>query len=471
MTRKTFGKLLGGVLFASVLSLSANAQLKLPQYTKTKLDNGVSVVLMPKNDVPLVTLMLLVKGGGESDPAQMAGLADITNDLLLRGTTNRTAEQLAAEIDFLGATIGTGSDTASNTVTLEVLSKDVTQGVEILADMARNANFDKDEVAKELARALDSAKSVKDNKQAALSRYATKFFYPQGHPYGVVADELTIGRIQRDNIVDYYQRMYVGSNATVIAVGAFDAKALQAAIAKSFGPMRKGQAYTWAKQGPIARKTAPSLLLVDDPQSTQTYFQIMQPGLDATSKDRVAVELVNTLFGGRFTSMLNDALRVNAGLTYGANSTVQERRLPGAVAISTFTATKTTVAAIDMALDVLKKLREKGIDEEQLASAKAYVKGGSPTKLLETNDQLAALLGGFEVTGQGREHIDSYFARIDAVTVADAKRVIDTYYRSDNLVFALLGQKSAIAAETAKYATSPVVVELSVPGVVINAAK
>lgn len=459
------------LLLAVLLSLPAVAQLRMPQYSSTQLPNGVKVIVMPKRDVPLVTLKVLVNGGGESDPAEMAGLADITNDLLLRGTTSRSAEEIANQVDFLGAAISTSSDYASNTVTLEVLSKDVAEGTGILADIVLNASFPEDEVAKELARALDGAKAVKDNPQFILRSYATKYFFnADAHPYGKVADELTIARIHRDAITGYHKRHYTGASMTVIAVGDFDVEPMQQTIAAAFGKAPKGTAHEWEKAAALSRGSAPRMLFINDAQATQTQFQIIQPGITIHNPDRVAVMLVNTLFGGRFTSMLNDALRVNSGLTYGANSSVQERKLEGMLAISTFTATKTTEQAIDMALDVLKTLREKGINAEQLESAKAYVKGGTPTNLLETNDQLANLLVRFEINGLDRTEVDKLFERIDAVTVEDARRVIDKYYRNDNLTFVLLGQYEAIGREVlSKYAKEPVVVELRSPGLPIAA--
>jgi predicted Zn-dependent peptidase len=447
------------------------AQLRLPEYTKEQLPNGVTLVMMPKRDVPLVSLHLQVKGGGESDPKAMAGLADITNDLLLRGTSKRSAEQIANEVDFLGASIGSASSASANSLMLEVLSKDLKQGVEILADLALNSTFPEDEVAKELARALDNAKSLKDNPRGAIGPYAARFYFGDGHPYGNIADEESIQRIGRNDILGYYQRMYAGANMAVIAVGDFDPAALRKELGAAFGKAKPGKAYTWANAQAVARGKAPRLLLVNDPQATQTYFQILQPGISVTSADRTAMQLVNTLFGGRFTSMLNDALRVDAGLTYGVTSQLQQRRLPGSLAISTFTANETTEQAIDLALEVLKRLREKGVDAEQLASAKAYVKGGTPTQLVETNDQLADLLAEFEVTGQTREEVDGLFARIDAVTVADARRVIDTYYRTDNLTFVLIGKKEAVGALAKKYAANPVFVELRVPGVKVSASE
>lgn len=158
--------------------------------------------------------------------------------------------------------------------------------------------------------------------------------------------------------------------------------------------------------------------------------------------------------------MLNQALRVDSGLTYGAHSTVQQSRLTGSLLISTFTKTETTAQAIDMALSVLKRIREQGITAEQLASAKAYIKGIYPTQRLETADQLATVMGELELFGLGRDEVDQLFSRIDAVTLAQANDVVRRYYRTDNLTFIVLGNAAKIRTVVTAYA--PKIVERSV---------
>ncbi|MDZ7637236.1 MAG: insulinase family protein [Bryobacterales bacterium] len=323
-----------------------------------------------------------------------------------------------------------------------------------------------------MARSVDSAKARKDRPQAAISAYASKFFYAgTGHPNAIVADEQSYARIAREDVVAYHRQQYVGSNLVVIAVGDFNAATLKTELAKAFGAAPKGQPYEWKKVAPLARPAEARLLVVDDADSTQTYFRIMQPGIARSSPDRIPLLVVNTLFGGRFTSMLNDALRVNAGLTYGATSALDQDRLPGALSIATFTGTATTAQAVDLALEVLKSLRSKGIGEEQLASAKAYIKGTAPTSLIETNDQLADVLAMFAIQGLNEAEINEFFARIDAVTVADTKRVIDKYYRADALTFVLLGQRSEIETAAKKYAEDRTVVGLSAPGISLSAVQ
>jgi predicted Zn-dependent peptidase len=177
---------------------------------------------------------------------------------------------------------------------------------------------------------------------------------------------------------------------------------------------------------------------------------------------------VNTLFGGRFTSILNDELRVNTGLTYGASSRYDQNHLPGSLYISTFTKTETTAKAIDVALELLKRLKDKGITAEQLQSAKNYLKGTYPSQQLETADQLADVLSEIELFDLNRGEVDDLFARIDAVTVEKANEVIRRYFNADNLTFVLLGNAAKIANDIKKYSPSVVQVPITRPGVSVT---
>jgi len=222
-------------------------------------------------------------------------------------------------------------------------------------------------------------------------------------------------------------------------------------VAETFGTVPAGNGFQFIANAAVPRPAGTRVLLVDKPDATQTYFTIAQPGVRRSTPDRVPLILVNTLFGGRFTSMINNALRVESGLTYGASSRVQMGRLDGAIEINTYTKTETTEKAIDMALAVLKSLGDKGITADQLASVKAYVKGEYPTRTIQTADQVATLLGEMELYGLGRDDVDQYFARIDAVTLEQANAVARKYYRTDNLTFVLLGNAAQIRDVAKKY--------------------
>ncbi len=443
----------------------AFGQAKLSQYTKETLSNGATILMMPRTGVPLVHFRVLIKGGIESDPQGMAGLASVTTTLLRRGTKSRSAEQFADELDYLGGTFQAAFDSqlgSATAISSEFLSKDFDKGLDLLSDAVLHPAFTESEVHKELSRRIDAAKGMKDNAQASIGSYFRAAFFGASHPYGNPPDEMSYSRITRNDIAEYHAKLYCGKNTWIVVTGDFDPAAAKTRLAQIFGGAPAGTAYTWASAPALERKGR--LLLIDKPDATQTYFEIAQPGIDLKNPDRTTLDIINTLFGGRFTSMLNDELRVNSGLTYGAASQLEENRLPGAIVISTYTKTDSTAQAIDMALEVLRRLHEKGITAGQLASAKAYVKGLYPTRRLETMDQLGALIGEIELYGLGRDEVDGYFARIDAITLAEANATIKKYYRTDDLTFVVLGSADKIREQMKKYDPHAREVSIKTPG-------
>ncbi len=407
-----------------------------------------------------------MRGGSESDPPKLAGLSAVTAELLRRGTPGRGAGEFSEALDSLGATWQASSDEQATQVSMEFLSKDLDRALGLFADAVMRPAFPDAEVGKVLAQRIDASRALKDNPPAAVSLYFRTFFYGASHPYGHLAggDELSLARMQRKSIVDYHRQVYVGKNLAVIAVGQFDPSILAPKLTEAFGTIPAGEAYGWMVDNPPQRGAAARLLLVDKPDATQTYFQIGQPGIHRTSPDRVPLWLVNTLFGGRFTSMLNDELRVNSGLTYGASCRMEQNRLTGSLVISTYTRTDATEKAIDMALGLLKRIGEQGISAEQLASAKAYVKGLYPTQRLETSDQLATTLKDFEVFGLERREVDELFTRIDEVSLQTANAAARKYYQTRSLAFVLLGNAAKIRSAAGKYASGMREVPITKPG-------
>lgn len=205
------------------------------------------------------------------------------------------------------------------------------------------------------------------------------------------------------------------------------------------------------------------LLLIDKPDATQTFFMIGNVGVSRTDPDRVAIDAANTAFGGRFTSMLNNALRVEAGLTYGARSRFNMSKVPGEFAISTYTKNASTVQAMDMTLDLLKTLHRDGLTPAQLDSVKAYLKGQFPPRI-ETPDQLASLLTQLSFYGLDEKEVNDRFVQIDALTADDVKSAIRKHFPLENLVYVLIGKASEIGDAVKKYAPKMETRSITEPG-------
>jgi len=437
--------------------------LKLPPYKKVKLKNGMSLLLMEQRKIPLVSFSFIVRTGSTADPAGREGAASLIAELLRKGTKTRSADQLSAELDFIGGQLSVSAALDYTSGRAEFLKKDLSKGLDLLADAMLNPTFPQDEVTKLLKQRLDGVRAAKDQAQGVINSYFNAYLFGD-HPYGrpTGGDEKSLAAITREDVVKFYEACYTPSNTILAAAGDFNTAEMERILAEKFG------GWTPKNAPPVNLPEPPPpqgkrLLLVDKPDSTQTFYQIGALGIARTNPDRVYIRVVNTLFGGRFTSMLNDALRVSSGLTYGAGSSFSENRARGPFVIGTYTRNATTEKAIDLTLDILKRLHEQGVSEADLKSAKAYIKGQFPPQI-ETTDQLAAQIAQLEFYGLDEREINNLNAKIDAMTLDDARRVIKQYFPLDNLVFVLIGKASEIESVAKKYAPKMDTKSISQPG-------
>jgi zinc protease len=436
----------------STSEAAENVSVKLPPHTKVTLKNGLTLLLMEQHEVPIVSFNIIVKTGSVADPQGKHGLASLTAELLRKGTRTRSSEQVSSGLDFIGAEFGMNANTDYTAGNAEFLKKDLRQGMTLIADILLNPIFPQEEVTKLIHLRIDGIKSAKDRADSVIGRYFSSYLYGK-HPYArpVGGDEISLAGLTRADVQGFYDANYVPANTILAAVGDFTIPEMRSLIEQHFN--------TWvSKNPPSIQIEAPGpvqgkrLLLVDKPDSTQTYFYVGNIGINRTNPDRVAIAVVNTIFGGRFTSRLNTALRIDSGLTYGARSSFEQRKAAGPFLISTYTRNAATEQAMDMTVKVLSALHQDGITATELASVKEYMKGQFPPSI-ETSDQLASTVARLEFYGLDESDINSYFAKIDAVTIADTRRIIKQYFPLDNLVFVLIGKASEIQPTLKKYAT------------------
>lgn len=445
-------RLLAFLMLLFLLCPAAPGQsLRLPPHEKFVLKNGLTVLLLEKRGVPLISIFAIVKTGAAADPTGKEGLASVTAALLRKGTKNRTAQQFSADLDYIGGSFSADAGADFTAISAEFLTKDLARGLELFSDAVLHPTFPQSETDKILAQSLDGVKAAKDEPNSVLGLYYAGYLYG-AHSYGRPSDgdEVSLKRIQRDAITKCYEANYAPGDTILGVAGEFDAAEMRKKLEETLGawPARSVPNMAIPAAAPAKGK---KLLLIDKPDATQTYFAIGNIGTAANDPDRVAIRVVNTIFGGRFTSELNEALRVESGYTYGASSFFDSRKAPGPFGIFSFTKNETTTPAIDLALQVLEKLHKNGVTEEQLKSAKSYIKGQFPPTI-ETSGQLARRIVVNEFYGLNDDEVNQLEARVDAVTPAIAKQVIEKHFPLDNLVFVLIGKASAVGPAVKKYA-------------------
>jgi zinc protease len=452
------------VLLGLTLAAAVSAQsIKIPPHEKIVLKNGLTVLLLEKHGVPIVSFAALVKSGSAADPAGQEGLAAQTAELLRKGTKKRSAQQFAADLDFIGGSFEAGAGADFTTISAEFLTKDLSKGLDLFSDALLQPTFPQEEVDKSLAQTLDAVKGSKDEPRQVLNIYYYAYLYgARGYGRPEDGDENSLKKINRDSITKFYSANYAPGNTVLAIAGEFNSAELRKQLESTFG-VWPAKAVTPATIPAIPASKGKRLLLIDKPDATQTYFAIGNVETAVGDPDRVAIRVVNTIFGGRFTSMLNEALRVESGLTYGVRSSFDPRKQPGPYGIYTFTKNDSTVQAIDMALAVLQKLHKDGISDEQLKSAKSYMKGQFPPTI-ETSRALAQRIASDEFYGLDDDEVNQLEARIDAVTPEMARQVIHKHFPEENLVFVLIGKASAIGPAVKKYADKQDARAVSAPG-------
>ncbi len=446
-----------------ICSAASAQSLHLPSHEKVVLKNGLTVLLMEKHGVPMVSFSAIVKTGSAADPSGQEGVASATAELLRKGTKNRSAQQFAVDLDFIGGTFEAGAGPDFTTISGEFLTKDLPRGLDLFADAMLRPTFPQEETDKLLSQDIDGVKAAKDDPDSVLFPYFDGYLL-SGHPYGRPGggDELSLKNIKREAIVKFYETYYAPGNMIFAVAGDFRATEMRQKVEEALGtwPAKTVPALPIPAAAPAKGKR---LLLIDKPDATQTYFAIGNVGTAANDPDRVAIRVVNTLFGGRFTSLLNEALRVESGLSYGAGSFFDSRKTPGPFAIYSFTKNESTVEALDLALQSLEKLHKEGVTTDQLKSAKSYMKGQFPPTI-ETSGQLARRIAANEFYGLDDNEVNQLEARIDAVTPEIARKVIQKHFPKENLVFVLIGKATAIGPAVQKYAEKHDARSISEPG-------
>ena len=448
------------LLLSLVIAPAWASGLRLPDYERVVLDNGVVLLLAEKHDVPLIGLRAVVSGGAAADPAEREGVAGLLSRLLQKGAGDRDAATFAEAAAGVGGNISAGVSTEAISVSADFLARDAKLMVELVADMLMRPTLSEEEFLKERDRTIALIQAAKGgNIRALIPAYANGFLFGD-HPYGnaTTGSESSLAALSHEELKQFHADHFGGDRLVVAVVGDFNLEAMKLALTQAFGEWLPA-AGSLPELQPAPRIEGRRVLLVDKPGASQTYFWLGNIGVAVDYPRRAELRIANTLFGGRFTSMLMTALRLETGLTYSAGSAVTQRELPGTVTIRSFTETARTTEAIDLAIEVLARLHNRGVDDEMITSARNYIMGQYPPTL-ETASALANTLAFLEQYGLGRDYIDAYGEALDAVTPVSVHNAIsEVYPLTENLVFVLVGDADAIREDVAKYGP---VTELSI---------
>jgi zinc protease len=431
----------------ALASVATAGEFRLPAVTRVTLDNGLRVVVAEQREVPLVEMQLLVGAGSAQDPKGDEGVAALTARALTRGAGDRSAVELAREIESLGGELSAGAGTDATIVGAEFLAEDFARGLGLVRDVVLAPRFERDEVRRARDEQVATILATLEQPSAVADKCYAAFLYG-AHPYGRPTDGTiaTVKELGRGDVRDYYERWYHPNNSILVLVGAVSADEAVAAIRQTLGgwPSRP-DAVPVRAEAPAAI-TGRKVLLVDKADATQTQIRFGNISIKRSNPDYLVASVGNTILGGGFTSRLIEELRVKRSLTYSAWSMFSARLLGGDFRVGTFTKSPTTLETLQLALSVEDEFRKTPPDAKMLQKAKEYLSGQFPLRL-ESPEALAAKLAELEFHGLPQDELTTYQSRVRAVTGADVAAVAERDMpAADRVAIVVVGKASEVKA-------------------------
>ena len=416
-------------------------EVSFPPYEVRTLANGMQVMTVLHHEQPVITMRLLVRAGAAQDPPKKDGLSYLTATLLDQGTTTKTANQIADEIDFIGGAMGTASLpdlTASNVI---VMKDSFDTGLNMLSDIVRNPAFAQEEIDRQKEQILSSLQVSAEDPEYVANVVFDRLVYGF-HPYGLpsTGTAATLAGITRDDLRAFHRRYFVPNNMILAIVGDVTSKEAFAAAEKVFG--------AWPRAGLTFDKPieppAPTgrIVIVDKPDAVQTEIRVGQLAIPRKHPDYLAWDLAVKILGGEGANRLHRVLRSERGLTYGASADTEAMKDAGDFVAETDTRTETTGEALRLMVEEMIRLQRVPVSGRELGDAQAYLSGNFPLTIETANEIAVQVLNAmfFELP---MSEISSFRERVTAITPSDIQRVAQQYIRPDRLSIVLVGNARA----------------------------
>jgi zinc protease len=412
--------------------------------TKT-LANGLTVIVAERRDLPTVAVNLVVKSGGANDVTGKPGTASMTARMLDEGTTTRSALQIASEIERLGANLGVGAGAESSSISLEALTRNLKPSLAIMADVVLNPAFAVEELERQRKLRLDEIAQELQNPAAAAAQLFPKLLFGESHPYGQPVGGVaeSIQAVTAADLKAFHAANYKPNNSALIFSGDVSLDQAVALAEEQFGSWKRADVP--AINFPETKAVTENVVyLVDRQDAPQSQIRIGSFGPPRSTEDYFAVEVMNTVLGGGFSSRLNLNLRENKGYAYGAFNNLVYRTRPGYWASTAGVKTEVTKESLVEFENEIKGISgERPVSAAELADAKANLVRGYAQRF-ETNAQVAGEIGTLFAYGLPLETLTRYAAGIDAVTPDQVAAAARKYVDASKTVILVVGDLAKI---------------------------
>jgi zinc protease len=413
-----------------------------PAVAEHRLVNGLSVVTARTGNIPLGTVALMVKGGSSTDPANLAGLSRLTANLLNTGTTTRSARQIAAELEALGARISSSTDPDGMILTVSAPVANLEAAGRLLADIAQNATFPEEELERDRRRELDGLAVALRNPSQLASLLAQPLLYGDS-PYGAIptGTATSLKRIARADIERNYRQWWRPSNAALIIAGGLDPAAAKALAERLFGGWRAEGSAPPLPADPAGQAVAPRTLVIDMPTAGQAAVMVGLRGIGRGDPDYYNLMAANAVLGIGSTSRLFREIRLTRSLSYGPGSSMSSRLDEGLLFASVPTRSENVDEVVKIVLAELDRLGSTPFEKDQLDKRGAFL-GNIFSRQGETSTGFASLVAGLIRQGVAPAEATRLAQAFRTVSPEAAAKAVQRLVSADRASLVIVGDAS-----------------------------
>lgn len=436
---------------SSLPRLGPEPSFTFPEIRRGRLTNGLDVWTAEHHDVPLVSVLVLVRAGAAFDPAVRPGLAAITGDLLDEGCGDLDALGLHDRLGRLGAQLETEVGADATLVGLTTLGRSAAPSLALLAEMVAAPRLDERDFERVRDLRLNRLLQLREMPPAVAERVFARLLYGN-HPYGhlPIGTEESLRAMDPGETRTFHREMYDPSRATIVAVGDASHESLLSLVDGAFGGWTRAAAphsYPDPAALPVPALDPAGgnrLYVVPRAQAPQSELRIGHVAVSRTSPDYHALVTMNLVLGGQFVSRINTNLRERKGYTYGARTSFDFRRGPGPFALHASVQSESTADAVNEAMAELQAIRhDRPVTSEELELGRAALTRGYPRNF-ETAEQIGRALAQLALYGLPDDYFTEFVPKVQALTARDLTHAAAQHIHPDRLLVVIVGDPEKI---------------------------
>ena len=408
------------------------------QPRRVELPNGMVIFLQEDHELPLINGVIRIRGGGRDISAAKLGMGFIYSaSWRTGGTRSKTGDELDDFLESRAARVETSAASDSMFLSWSSLKNDFDQVWPVVIDLLQNPEFRQDKIDLAKRQIMSAISRRNDEIGPIAQRESNKLAYGPNSPYARTAEYSTVAAVNRQDLLDWHKRTVFANNMMLGITGDFDAAEMERKLRDSFG--------NWPKGGPFQSvKTefhdpVPGTYFVEKDDVNQSEITMVDLGIERNNPDFYALEVMNELFGGGFSSRLFVNIRTKLGLAYSVGGGIgADFDHPGMARFSVATKSSSTAAAIEAVRKQINDLVQGGVKESEVKKAKDGILNSFIFEFDSKERVLAARMG-YEFYGYPADSLERYRAGVEKVTVADVERVAKKYVHPEKLAVLVVG--------------------------------